>query len=119
MKVRRNMANDTTRRDRPAWRANLNDPSQTIVIVGAARTAIGKYGGAYRRESPRRLPVRAPGKHPGERRLRQVLRAMRVARHPRAQALDRPFPTRDQPGERLRVIFHLDPPHRLLIARRH
>ena len=42
------MANDTTRRDRPAWRANLNDPSQTIVIVGAARTAIGKYGGAFK-----------------------------------------------------------------------
>jgi acetyl-CoA C-acetyltransferase len=42
------MANDIARRDRPAWRANLNDPSQTIVIVGAARTAIGKYGGAFK-----------------------------------------------------------------------
>jgi len=42
------MANNITRRERPAWRANLNDPSQTIVIVGAARTAIGKYGGAFK-----------------------------------------------------------------------
>src|SRR2546421_10891492 len=48
MKVRCNMANDTTRRDRPAWRANLNDPSQRIVIVGGARRAIGKYGGAFK-----------------------------------------------------------------------
>jgi acetyl-CoA C-acetyltransferase len=42
------MANDATRRERPAWRAKLNDPSQTIVIVGAARTAIGKYGGGFK-----------------------------------------------------------------------
>src|SRR5437660_5201527 len=48
MKVRRNMTNDTTRHDRPAWRARLDDPSQTIVIVGAARTAIGKYSGAFK-----------------------------------------------------------------------
>src|SRR2546423_15665527 len=48
MKVRCNMANDTTRRDRPAWHANLKNPSSTIVIVGAARTAIGKYGGAFK-----------------------------------------------------------------------
>jgi acetyl-CoA C-acetyltransferase len=26
----------------------MNDPSQTIVVVGAARTAIGKYGGAFK-----------------------------------------------------------------------
>jgi acetyl-CoA C-acetyltransferase len=42
------MANDTTRRDRPAWRANINDPAQTVVIVGAARTPIGKYAGAFK-----------------------------------------------------------------------
>jgi acetyl-CoA C-acetyltransferase len=42
------MPNETTRRERPAWRANLSEPSQTVVIVGAARTAIGKYAGAFK-----------------------------------------------------------------------
>src|SRR5258708_3177138 len=40
---------------------------------------------------------------------------MTVAGHPRAKGLDGPLPTRDEPGKRLRVVVHLDTPHRLFI----
>jgi Thiolase, N-terminal domain len=55
------MANEIPRRDRPAWRANLTDPPQTVVIVGAARTAIGKYAGAFKNTPAHELGAAAIG----------------------------------------------------------
>ena len=67
-------------------------------------------------ELRRGLPIRPSRIHLGKGGLGQILRQVRVARHPRAKVLDRLLPPHHERGERLRVIGQFDAPHQLLVA---